>query len=187
MIIRHAEKPANEVKAQGVTAEGKASEGPLTVRGWQRAGALAHLLAPSTGQFAFPLLEKPSVIYASSPSGGSKRPLETIRPLAQKIGLDPVQTFTNGEEADLVAAVRKERGVVLICWQHERIVGIATRLTESGPPLPIPDSWPEDRFDMIWIFAASGGAVTHWEFAQVPQLLLAGDEPKPIESSASAR
>ena len=40
-----------------------------------------------------------------------------------------------------------------------------------------PQEWPDDRFDVVWTFTRDG---TGWRFAQVPQLLLAGDRPDPI-------
>ena len=184
MIIRHAEKPGKNGSTRGVTAEGELNEGSLTVRGWQRAGALAQLFAPANKNFDDPRLETPAVIYASNSNGGSQRPLETIRPLAEKFNIDPVETFTKGEEVDLVAAVLKEAGAVLICWQHERIVGIAKRLTERGLSVPIPDAWPNDRFDIVWIFTSSSDPAGRWEFSQVPQGLLEGDEPTLIGTCA---
>jgi hypothetical protein len=47
MIIRHAEKPAGKVA--GVDEAGESSGHHLSVRGWQRAGALACLFAPAQG------------------------------------------------------------------------------------------------------------------------------------------
>ena len=43
-------------------------------------------------------------------------------------------------------------------------------------PAP-PRHWPRDRYDMVWVFVGEGGG---WRFAQVPQLLLPGDQPVPI-------
>ena len=41
------------------------------------------------------------------------------------------------------------------------------------PGLPIPFEWPEDRFDLVWVFDRHSRKPA---FKQVPQLLLAGDE-----------
>ena len=82
MLIRHAEKPAKDSPPYGVTAEGERSKESLEVRGWQRAGALANLLAPNNSHFQHASLAKPQFLIASKPlrRKGSKRPLETITP-----------------------------------------------------------------------------------------------------------
>src|SRR5690242_10170193 len=112
MIIRHGEKPT--VKHQppyGVSADGEQDWESLTVRGWMRAGALDALFKPPGGAFADAALATPSVVYASRPrdpgialaeddeGSKSKRPLQTITPLAQKLGLAPNLDFAKGEEA----------------------------------------------------------------------------------------
>jgi broad specificity phosphatase PhoE len=178
MLIRHAEKPdAKGGKPHGVNAEGGRDESSLTIRGWQRAGALVNLFsAPDPGRVPFKLL-KPSVLYASASHGGSHRPLETITPLAGKLGLEPITSFTKGEEAALAAAVLRQTGVVLIAWQHERILEIAAHLTVAAPPhAAIPRDWPPERFDVVWVFTLPSGAVGSWTFRQAPQMLLAGDQ-----------
>src|ERR1700730_16560772 len=89
MVLRHAEKPSKDFEPFGVTLEGKRDSESLTVRGWQRAGALANLFAPTNGHFQHASLAKPQSIYASKPlkRKGSKRPIETITPLAEKLAI----------------------------------------------------------------------------------------------------
>lgn len=126
LVIRHAEKP-EAAGDNGIDATGAEDPESLTPRGWQRAGAWAELFAPSLGQQ--PALPKPTAIFASAPAshaeiaaagGGSKsrRPLETITPLAAKLGIRIDLHFAKGAEADLAAAISAIKGVVLVCWQH---------------------------------------------------------------------
>lgn len=78
MFIRHAEKP-DEGK-DGVAADGSLDAESLTVRGWQRAGALIAFFC------AQPKM-RPDAIFASGIGHGSKgkRPAETVTPLAAKL------------------------------------------------------------------------------------------------------
>ena len=173
MIIRHAEKPADD--DSGVKLDGSASKHSLIVRGWQRAGALASLFDPSGGAVRSGLAT-PTAIYASE--GGdsdSDRPLETITPTADELGLTPDTDYSVGQEADLAAAITARSGATLVSWQHEDIPAIVAALGAVSPPPPA--SWPDDRFDMVWVFTRTSGG---WTFTQVPQLLLAGDSATPI-------
>jgi hypothetical protein len=215
MIIRHAEKPVG--KTLGVTAEGANDKEALIVQGWQRAGGIVNLLAPGGGQFQNAALAMPKTIIASwkSAKHGSQRPLETVTPLANKLGITPI-TFvndsataddsvdtsaddasnsTNTGVTDAVAAALVAKGMALIAWQHEDIPLIANTIASaSGLPVtavfpstwPPPKKWPSSRFDLVWVFDIVGSnPPTGWTFTQVPQLLLAGDLDSVITSSGS--
>jgi hypothetical protein len=65
-----------------------------------------------------------------------------------------------------------------MCWQREYIPRIATYLL--GSDKRIPDEWPEDRFDMIWVFDLER-RTGEYKFKQVPQRLLMGDSTMPIK------
>ena len=193
MIIRHGEKPL--VKGQvpfGLTSDGQEDWESLTIRGWQRAGALADLFKPARGSLQDPNLGVPDLIYASNPmdtgvhvpSSGedddegskSKRPLQTITPLAARLISDPNLTFAKGEEKLLADDILTRSGTVLVCWQHKKIHKIIEHLLKtSGSKNPIPQVWPSDRFDIVWAFTPPSTATEAWGFVQVPQRLLNGD------------
>ncbi|HEY2963697.1 MAG TPA: hypothetical protein VGJ37_14855 [Pyrinomonadaceae bacterium] len=174
MLIRHAEKPAKDGAPYGVTRKGEQSKESLEIRGWQRAGALSTLLAPSNGHFQHTSLAKPQFLYASKPlrRKGSRRPIETITPLAEKLGLGIHSDFARSEFDQMVEEAFSCRGIVLICWQREYIPQIAAHIV--GQDHIVPTTWPEDRFDMIWLFDLDRSA-TRYKFRQVPQKLLKGD------------
>src|ERR687893_550217 len=116
MLLRHAEKPAKDSTPYGVTRKGERSKESLEVRGWQRAGALANLLAPTNGRFQHASLAKPQFLYASKPlrRKGSRRPLETITPLANKLGIKIDSDFQRSDFDSMMEEVFLSKGVVLI-------------------------------------------------------------------------
>jgi hypothetical protein len=182
MVIRHAEKPAGQLS--GVTESGVTSAHDLIVRGWQRAGALACLFAPAHGPLQNALLARPEFIFASAaaddPQPGkskSRRPEETVTPLARLIGLDVDLTFSKGQEKALAKAAQACSGPVLIAWQHESINAIANSILGSTEIAP--QSWPEGRFDVVFVFTLDLLSGTY-SFAQAAQRLLAGDSADPI-------
>lgn len=180
MLIRHAEKPAKDSSPFGVTSDGERNKESLEVRGWQRAGALANLLAPLTGHFPHPALAKPQFLFASKPllRKGSRRPIETLTPLAQKLAIRINANFQRSDFDSMIDEVLSCSGVVLICWQREYIPDIATHIL--GTKKIAPQSWPDDCFDMIWVFDLVRSS-SQYTFTQVPQQLLAGDLTSPIK------
>jgi len=180
MVLRHSEKPAKDDTPFGVLPSGKQSSESLEVRGWQRAGALANLLAPIDDHFQHALLARPQFLFTSKPlrRKGSRRPLETITPLAEKLQVEINSDYQRGDFDEMVDEVFTCNGVVLICWQREYIPEIAAHILGNGKIAP--QAWPEDRFDLIWVFdlyRASG----KYRFKQVPQRLLGGDLKSPIK------
>jgi hypothetical protein len=178
MIIRHAEKPYvdSKEKNDGVRMDGSKSEESLAVRGWQRAGAISLLfgsaeIARSRG------LSVPQHLYASDPEkadeAGSKsrRPKQTIIPLAQRLELQICVDWLKGQEAELCRDVLTNTGTVLISWQHELIPAIAGGI--PGGKIPQTRTWDDARFDLVWVFdLLPDGAYSFKEFHQA---LLSGD------------
>ena len=175
VVIRHAEKPTSKPKHRGVREDGTNDAESLTVRGWQHAGALAAVFA---GPGAHPVeahLERPDFIFASgigkkririggrtvSVGSHSRRPLQTVTPMAARLGLTPVTSYLKGEEPALVKDVLGRLGTVLICWQHEDIPTIGNLIV--GNDKTVPQNWPENRYDLIWVFDRAGDA---WSFRQ---------------------
>ena len=175
MIIRHAEKPRPGRAARGITRSGRPDKRSLTVEGWQRAGALIDLLAPARG-LPPAGLRRPVAVYGSAAvHGRSKRAIETVKPLADRLGLQVVDHYAPGDEAKLAEELNSRPGASLVSWHHKSISRIVEHLGAVTPAPPA--HWPEDRYDMVWTFTRDGGS---WRFAQIPQLLLAGDQPEPI-------
>ena len=200
MIIRHAEKPGEDnSKPFGVDASGQecgdSGKKHLTVRGWQRGGALVTLFAPPWGPR--PGLATPDIMFASNPDheegengtahSASHRPYETLLPLATKLKSDGV-IFDTKHHKDaydhMIEVALTKTGAVLISWQHEDIPNLAQSIlahtnTPRDRPLNIPSHWPqingEARYDLIWVFDFSPEDGTVQRFSEVGQQLLDGD------------
>jgi broad specificity phosphatase PhoE len=185
MLLRHAEKPLGDGPPHGVTVDGALDPESLTPRGWQRAGALVGLFVPDPSYGRGPNLPTPTRLFASQIGGGSssQRPRETLLPLSERLGLVVDSRFPKEEVGELVRAVRTIDGVVLIAWEHELIPSIANMFAEDTSR--VPQIWPDDRYDLVWVFGntGQGGGI---EFREVPQMLLAGDQPTPIGTAGPA-
>src|SRR5438477_8341538 len=70
MIIRHAEKP--DAQTAGVSLGGEQDDENLTVRGWQRSGALVRFFAPAAGSRPDTRVVTPQFIFASGTGPHSK-------------------------------------------------------------------------------------------------------------------
>ncbi|TIP18463.1 hypothetical protein [Mesorhizobium sp.] len=174
MIIRHAEKPLPDQPDRGVDQLGQQDDKSLTVRGWQRAGALAHLFSAPPAP-----LQVPRVIVASAPikkdgSGTrSLRPTETIAPLARRLAIDADTRFSKGQEAQAGPATMQQTLPTLVCWQHESIPELAAAIAQSSGIAP--DHWDNADYDGIWILTSQGEG--QWTFTQALQRLPPGDRP----------
>ena len=170
MLIRHGEKPVVPPPF-GVTEDGEQNPYSLSVRGWQRAGALvAFFLRPP-----YPSIATPDSIYASATTDDpsielidakSLRPKETVTPLQRKLGCPFHTTIPIGNEAALTDALRGETGIVLVAWEHKRIPAIAGAFVNDPP------SWG-DSFDAVWVLDRNDNGT--YALSIVPQDLLAGD------------
>lgn len=177
LIIRHAEKPEGSATV-GVSHDGSHDPRSLTPRGWQRAGAWAEVFSPSLVPHG--ALERPDRIFASAhgdtegPIGSkSRRPSETVTPLARKLGLQVERTFTKGQEKELIAAIHTLPGAVLVCWQHERIPDMIGFIP-TGDDAALPRTWPEDRYNVVLRFTRHAPDAV-WQFDQVAPRMLADD------------
>jgi broad specificity phosphatase PhoE len=179
MIVRHGEKPDKRDGIFGVTTRGRSNKDDLSIRGWQRAGALVRFFNPVRGDFADARLARPDRVVAAAPSAGSRsrRSIHTVESVARSIGKRVGSRRSKGEEDKLVADLMSAKGVVLVAWEHHAIVDIANRILGSRSRSP--QTWSDVRFDLVWIFdrqPKQGG----WSFSQVPQLLLPGDSRRTL-------
>lgn len=168
MFIRHAEKPDKHQK--GVTPAGEHDEHSLSVRGWTRAGALAALFADTTTRTD---IATPGRVIATAPSDSyrSKREHDTALPTAERLGI-PVEAQAIPEHySHLVTGIEKLATPTLVVWHHGKIPDFV-RAFPLANAHDVPDSWPEDRFDLVWVLHPS---VHAYEWREVNQGLLDKD------------
>lgn len=171
MAIRHAEKPGPDGSVLGVDRTGRADPDELSVPGWQRAGALVPFFT-SADVAARTGLRAPRALFAPlpTPEAPSVRSHSTLVPLAEALDLPIATLFPKTQEAALASAVSALELPVLVAWQHEGLCEFARQLVQGQ--VPTPARWPENRFDIVWLFERVRG---EWRFRQIAQRLLAGD------------
>jgi hypothetical protein len=161
LIIRSGEKPAPEAKSVG-----------LSERGRKRAYYIPNLFVFSaTRPEPFP---RPDFIFAGRNVPSSHRPVDTVTPLARKLGLHINDRFREREGIidlceELFTNKKYEEKTVLICWDHRDIPDLTRQLGATR----YPSHWRASDFDRVWqiTYDEKGKTV----FANRPQVLLAGD------------
>jgi len=170
LCLRHAEEPAKPVDAEGPGFDANGtSESALSIRGWQRAGALAatelcHLLSrTSRDRLAIFVPD-----YDGEPE--RHRSYQTVLPLAQRLDVKIRHPCNKDEVQKLQQAVLQHDGVAVVCWQHRNLTTFAQRLVGD-----MRLKWPAGRFDLIWDFRAVGTGGTY-TCHRIGQKLLAEDD-----------
>jgi broad specificity phosphatase PhoE len=162
-IIRHAEKPGDPA------TDSPEDGGNLSTRGYERAAALAPYFIHTFGN--------PDALFATQESKHSNRPVETITPLAQALGLDIKADIADADYAALANKILSDNKyggkVLLICWHHGNIPAL-TQSLGGQPPAP----WPGTIFDRVWQIDYPGGESkpSGLPVKNIPQELLFGDQ-----------
>ena len=159
LLVRHAEKPPDGDPSVGLSAAGV-----------KRAEALPTLFRKAADRpDPFPT---PDVVFAAKNTDHSHRSVRTVKPLAAALGLKLRSDIVNDEYPKLVELLTGPTyagKVVLVCWHHGNLPGLARGLGATG----VPNKWKEDVFDRVWqLDFAADGSVTRRDR---PQRLLTGD------------
>jgi phosphohistidine phosphatase SixA len=115
----------------------------LSQDGYARADKLADYIPATFGQ--------PQFIITSSLSKGSARSIETMKPLADKIGV-PIDATHAAQDYGAVASQllsdpRYAGTLIVICWHHANIPPLAQAL--GSKPGSYPDPWDPQVFNLI--------------------------------------
>jgi len=144
LIIRHAEKPATGID--------------LSPEGYEHAQKLVTYFEsnPEVTQYG-----TPAAIFAMTSSGEdeSRRPLETVTPLATALGIKIHEKFgkddLNALSQKIMSDASLDGKMVLICWEHHVIPDLARGLGAKDAP----DSWNNDDFTSVWELDFEGDKV----------------------------
>jgi phosphohistidine phosphatase SixA len=141
LVMRHAEKPDDP------------RDPDLSDRGKIRAAKLADYVPTNLGV--------PDSLLASALSKHSARPIETITPLSEKIGVTIDSTIADRDypllAEEILNDAKYEGKLVLVCWHHENIPALALALGASEANIPNP--WNPDVFNLILSLRYDGGAI----------------------------
>jgi hypothetical protein len=127
---------------QGVDMRGRNDQEELSVRGWQRAGALVGSFQPAGDGTTS--IARPRSLYAAGIGGDSTsvRAPHTLQPLSERLQMPVCTQFAKGEERALVQAILEAPGPVLVAWEHGR--GLRFRQVpqlllhgDSATPIPL--------------------------------------------------
>ena len=159
ILLRHAEKPPNESNVH------------LSATGKERAHALVQFLTNTPTLTANGL---PVALFAARPlsRSHSKRPVETLEPLAKHLKLHILTPHTATECSALAKKVLDDPAcdgrTVVICWVHDYLPQLAEALGVKPKPAP----WKSNVFDRVWVITYSG---QEGVLNDLPQRLLPGD------------
>jgi len=162
ILLRHAEKPANESNVH------------LSRRGEERARALVTFLTTNPALTTNGL---PAALFAPkiTSRGHSRRAYETLEPLAKHLKLLVHTPYAADNYAALARHVLHDSEYdgksIVICWVHDFLPELAEALgVRSGP-----DNWKKSVFDRVWVVSYREHRVS---LASLPQNLLPGDSPR---------
>jgi hypothetical protein len=137
VFIRHAERPEN---GDNLTCQGLNRSLQLPGLLYRKFGAPSNVYVPALGM---------------GESTKRTRMLQTISPFAIKYNLNVNTAFEETDYRGLGDALLRERGTVLIVWEHKNIAPILEYLG-------IRDHlrWASDDYDTIWIVTFHNGKPT---------------------------
>jgi hypothetical protein len=142
IVLRHAEKTGDK------------RDPHLSPAGRRRAEHLVGYLPQTFGQIDF--------LIAARTSGKSRRPVETLEPLAASLGAEIWAKIDDDDGDDLVDALavkpRYQGKVGVISWRHSELPDLLAML--GAPPGAYPRSWDEtDYTTVVEITYPSDGSV----------------------------
>ncbi|MFL5179497.1 MAG: phosphoglycerate mutase family protein [Microvirga sp.] len=140
LVMRHAEKPRSPIDPH------------LSEAGRQRAERLAGWLPATFG--------RPDILFAAADKLLSRRPRETLGPLAKATGArlrhDVSDQRSEVFAAELLADPDYAGQRVVVAWRHKALPGLARALGARAGECPNP--WPGELYDLVLRFDYAEGS-----------------------------
>ncbi len=150
IVLRHAEKTGDK------------RDRNLSPAGHERAERLAPFVIETFG--------RPDFLIAAKSSKRSRRPVETIEPLAAALGLKIKCKFDNDEVEALVASLGEKgayRGKFgVLSWRHSDIPRLVAAL--GAPADTFPGEWDEGNYTTIVEISFGSGATVTAKLTAMP-------------------
>ncbi|NLS16233.1 histidine phosphatase family protein [Rhizobium sp. P40RR-XXII] len=131
LVMRHAEKPVDP------------GDPNLSAAGRARAKALAAWYPETFGP--------PDFIFVAAPSNHSERPVQTVQPLADALGIALHTSYADEDYSALAVALLSEPEfegkAILVCWHHRNIPGPMRAL--GAPEESYPEPWAPAVFNLV--------------------------------------
>ncbi|MEI9933125.1 MAG: hypothetical protein WDM89_21995 [Rhizomicrobium sp.] len=149
VLLRHAEKT------------GLPGDRDLSQEGMFRAEALSGL-----PEIVGPI----DAIIAAQSVEKSARPVQTMQPLARRLGLLIDERWNTGDELNLATLIAKgsayEGKQIVISWRHKELTALAHAFGASSAP-----PWPKTLYERVWLITFCQDTI---ELAAFRQVLEAG-------------
>jgi hypothetical protein len=140
LLMRHAEKPGNPLDRH------------LSKAGRRRAERLSRWLPETFG--------RPDILVAAADKLLSRRPRETLEPLAHATGValrdDVSDKRSEALAAELLSNPKYAGAQVVVAWRHKALPVLARALGARGGECP--DPWPDKLYDLLLRFDDADGA-----------------------------
>ena len=169
VILRHGEKPGDP------SAPDDPASPDLSPEGYARAQMLATKIPEKFGPLDY--------LFAAADSANSRRPVETVKPLAKKIGFGPDRfdkIYANKSYARLADDLLKKREysgkLIVICWHHGNIPALGAALGATWAQLATAPEligraapglsglkWNPKVFDRFWVLDFGAGEGVKFE------------------------
>jgi hypothetical protein len=131
IVLRHAEKTGDK------------RDPHLSLPGKRRAEQIVNYIPATFGQ--------PQFLIAARTSNRSRRPVETLEPLAAALALEVWAKIDDDDSDELIDTLRDKQRysgkIGVICWRHSELPGLLAEL--GAAPEAFPNPWDDNDYITI--------------------------------------